>query len=174
MEKENKLLFSSLFLKYQADFEKNPKSRVFAPLAEIYRKVGMTEKSMEILSQGLRIHPTYLMGYLGLSFCYYDLKQYNLAYTTLRPFVEENRDNIRLQKLYSKICIAIAKKDEALETLKYLLFINPRDREIANDVQELERELDKLSENIHRPILLVDNSRYRISKTTYHHFKLKN
>ncbi len=158
MEKENKLLFSSLFLKYQADFEKNPKSRVFAPLAEIYRKVGMTEKSMEILSQGLRFHPTYLMGYLGLSFCYYDLKQYSLAYTTLRPFVEENRDNIRLQKLYSKICIAMAKKDEALETLKYLLFINPRDREIANDVQELERELEKLSENIHRPILLVDNS----------------
>jgi tetratricopeptide (TPR) repeat protein len=142
MENEKKLLFSPLFLKYQTDFEKNPKSRVFAPLAELYRKIGMTEKAMEILSQGIRYHPAYVMGYLGLAFCYSDLKQFNLAYTTLRPFLEENRDNIRMQKLYADVCMSLLKKDEALETLKYLLFINPRDKEIAIAVTVLEKELE--------------------------------
>jgi pentatricopeptide repeat protein len=142
MEKDKTLLYSPIFLKYQADFEKNPKSRVFAPLAEIYRKVGLTEKSMEILSQGIRYHPDYVMGYLGLAFCYFDIRQYNLSYTTLRPFIVENRDNIRMQKLYADTCMSLQKYDEALETLKYLLFINPRDKDISSSVTKLEKELE--------------------------------
>ena len=57
MSKDKIQLLSPLFLKYQADYEKNPRSRVFAPLAETYRKLGMTDKAMEILSQGIRFHP---------------------------------------------------------------------------------------------------------------------
>ncbi len=131
MSKDKIQLLSPLFLKYQNDFEKNPRSRVFAPLAEAYRKLGMTDKAMEILSNGIRFHPTYTMGYLGLAFCYFDLKQFNLAYSTLRPLLESSRDNIRLQKLFSEICIELGKKEEALETLKYLLFINPIDKTVG-------------------------------------------
>jgi tetratricopeptide (TPR) repeat protein len=160
MEKNKKLLFSPLFLKYQDDFDKNPKSRVFAPLAEIYRKVGMTDKAMEILAQGIRYHPAYVMGYLGLAFCYFDLRQYNLAYTTLRPFIEENRDNIRLQKLYADTCLALNKKDEALETLKYLLYINPRDKEIALLVTGLEQEMEGAYLPIHKPIIIPEEPKY--------------
>lgn len=160
---DKKLLFSPLFLKYQADFEKDPRSRVFAPLAEIYRKVGMTDKAMEILSQGLRFHPTYVVAHIGLAFCYYDIRQFNLAYNTLKPFVHESRDNIRLQKLFSDICLALSKKDEALETLKYLLFINPRDKEIAASVKELELELESATAVKHVPIIMPEET----SETNY-------
>ena len=157
MSKDKFQLLSPLFLKYQADFEKNSRSRVFAPLAETYRKLGMTDKAMEILSQGIRFHPTYLMGYLGLAFCYYDIKQYNLAYSTLRPFVESNRDNIRLQKLFSDVCLELGKKEEALETLKYLLFVNPRDKAIAELVQSVEKEVDNKYHTHHRPIIIPED-----------------
>ena len=151
----DKLQFlSPLFLKYQSDFEKNPRSRVFAPLAESYRKIGMTDKAMEILSQGIRYNPGYVMGYMGLAFCYFDLKQYNLAYSTLRPLVESNRDNIRLQRLFADTCIAINHQDEALETLKYLLFINPRDKEIAKLVSTLEAEVEEQYKPQHKPIVI--------------------
>lgn len=151
----DKLQFlSPLFLKYQSDFEKNPRSRVFAPLAESYRKIGMTDKAMEILSQGIRYNPGYVMGYMGLAFCYFDLKQFNLAYSTLRPLVESNRDNIRLQKLFADTCIAINHNDEALETLKYLLFINPRDKEIAKLVSTLEAEVDEQYKPNYKPIVI--------------------
>jgi tetratricopeptide (TPR) repeat protein len=156
MDNEKKLLFSPLFLKYQEDFEKNPKSRVFAPLAEIYRKVGMTEKAMEVLSQGLRYHPAYVIGYLGLAFCYYDIRQYNLAYSTLKPFIDENRDNLRMQKLFSDICLALFKKDEALQTLKYLLFLNAKDKEVAAAVMELEQEMESAAVNKHVPIIIPE------------------
>ena len=156
MSKDKLQLLSPLFLKYQADFEKNSRSKVFAPLAETYRKLGMTDKAMDILSQGIRFNPTYLMGYLGLAFCYFDIKQFNLAYSTLRPLVELNRDNIRLQKLFSDVCLELGKKEEALETLKYLLFINPRDKNIAELVHRVEEEVDNKYKTQHRPIIIPE------------------
>jgi tetratricopeptide (TPR) repeat protein len=156
MSKDKIQLLSPLFLKYQADFEKNPRSRVFAPLAETYRKLGMTDKAMEILSQGIRFHPTYVMGYLGLSFCYYDLKQYTLAYSTLRPLVENSRDNIRLQKLFAEVCLLLNYKEEALDTYKYLLFINPRDKEVADQVQRLEHLIEEQYRPVHQPIYIPE------------------
>ena len=157
MSKDKIQLLSPLFLKYQADFEKNPRSRVFAPLAETYRKLGMTDKAMEILSQGIRHHPAYVMGYLGLAFCYYDLKQYTLAYSTLRPLVETSRDNIRLQKIFAEICIELGYKEEALDTYKYLLFINPRDKEVALNVSTLERSIEEQYKPVHQPIYIPES-----------------
>jgi pentatricopeptide repeat protein len=157
MSKDKIQLLSPLFLKYQADYEKNPRSRVFAPLAETYRKLGMTDKAMEILSQGIRYHPTYVMGYLGLSFCYFDLKQFHLAYNTLRPFVETNRDNIRLQKIFADVCIEMGNSEEALDTYKYLLFINPRDKEVALRVSSLEKKIEDHYKPKHKPIYVPEN-----------------
>jgi len=157
MSKDKLQLLSPLFLKYQSDFEKNPRSRVFAPLAETYRKLGMTDKAMEILSQGIRFHPTYVMGYLGLAFCYFDLKQYNLAYTTLRPLIDSNRDNLRLQKLFADVCLELGKDEEALETFKYLLFINPRDKEVADQVSRLEKKIEDRYKPTHKPIIIPEN-----------------
>jgi tetratricopeptide (TPR) repeat protein len=154
MSKDKLQLLSPLFLKYQADFEKNPRSRVFAYLAETYRKLGMHDKAMEILSQGIRYHPSYVMGYVGMAYCYYDLKQFNLAYTTLRPWVETNRDNLRMQRLFAEICLEIAKKEEALDTLKYLLFINPKDKEVAEIVVKLEKEIEERYRPEHKPIYI--------------------
>ncbi len=157
MSKDKLQLLSPLFLKYQSDFEKNPRSRVFAPLAETYRKLGMTDKAMEILSQGIRFHPTYVMGYLGLAFCYFDLKQFNLAYTTLRPLIDGNRDNLRLQKLFADVCLELGKDEEALETFKYLLFINPRDKEVADQVSRLEKKIEDRYKPNHKPIIIPEN-----------------
>jgi tetratricopeptide (TPR) repeat protein len=158
MSKEKLQFLSPLFLKYQSDFEKNPRSRVFAPLAEAYRKVGMTDKAMEVLSQGIRFNPNYVMGFLGLAFCYFDLSQFNLAYSTLRPLVNNNRDNLRLQRLFADTCIQLGKKDEALDTLKYLLFINPRDKEVASLVLNVEREVEEGYRHEHKPIIIPEEN----------------
>ncbi|MBT3584768.1 MAG: tetratricopeptide repeat protein [Halobacteriovoraceae bacterium] len=130
---------SPILRKYLKTYEEDPRSRVFAPLAESFRKMGMVEKALAILRDGIRYHPTYTMGYLGLAFCYKDLAQFNLAYTTLRPLVSDNRDNFRLQKLFSEVCLELGNEPEALDTLKYLLFINPRDQETAEKVKSLEK-----------------------------------
>ena len=150
--KMNKEYISSpLFIKHQRAYKNNPKSSVFAPLAEGYRKAGMLEKALDILKDGMKYHPSYAMGYLCLASCYFDLSQYNLSYLTLRPLIEGNRDNIKMQRLFAQSCHKTGRLDEALETYKHLLFINPRDKDAAVHVKNLE-DKELVEEN------LFDNS----------------
>lgn len=159
MSNEKLQLLSPLFLRYQSDYEKNPRSRVFAPLAEMYRKVGMVEKAMEILVLGIKYNPDYVMGYLGLGFCYYDIKQYKLAYDTIKNLIESHRDNLRLQKLFVDVCMALNFYEEALSTCKYLVFINPRDKESVDNLAILEDKVANLYKHNHNPIIFAEDER---------------
>lgn len=129
---------SPILLKYQQAFELNRRSRVFAPLAEGYRKLGLIDKALEICREGLRHNPGYVLGHFTLSQCYYDIGQKELAFDTIRPFVVGNRDNLFLQRFYANLSFSLGEKEEALNTFKYLLFSNPKDKEVAQMVLELE------------------------------------
>jgi tetratricopeptide (TPR) repeat protein len=132
------ILKSPIVAKYKKTFLNDPHSLVFAPLAEAYRKAGLLEKAKEILRAGIENHPDYFIGYLGLAFCYYDDRKYEAAYHTLHQFVDNHRDNIRLQKLYGEICLRLGAREEALMALKCVLFLSPRDIEVSKMVEELE------------------------------------
>lgn len=132
-----------ILLKYKLQLEKNPRSAVFAPLAELYRKSGMLDEALRILKNGIRHNPNYIAGYLTLSACYFDLGQFPMSYATLRPIVENQRDNIRLQTLFARVCVELGHHEEALDAYKYLLFLNPRDKAIALKVRELEDRLER-------------------------------
>ena len=42
--------------KYQAEYDKNPRSKVFAPLADGYRKLGHLNQALVIVKNGLNFH----------------------------------------------------------------------------------------------------------------------
>ena len=132
---------SSLLAKYLSLYEKDPSSRAFAPLAESYRKLGMIKEAFDVLKGGIQKHPTYTLGYLILGKCYFDNEDYDSCYTTLRPFVGDNTDNLILLKVFGNCCEKIGHLEEALESYKFLLLNNPRDVEAANKVQILEEDL---------------------------------
>lgn len=132
---------NSLLTKYSLQYEKKPRSRVFAPLAESYRKIGMLEEALKILKKGIRIHPNYTLGHIVLAHCYYDKEQFEAAYSTLLPYVNDNLENIRLQRLFAQVCEKLGNFDEALSAYKILLLINPKDTEIAKKVKYLEDDL---------------------------------
>lgn len=138
---------SSLLSKYSLMYEKNSRSRVFAPLAETYRKLGMIDESMKILKDGIKFHPSYTLGYIVLANCYYDLQNYEMSYNSIRPFVSQNLENITLQKLFAKTCINLGYLEEALQTFKCLLLINPKDTNVADQVKLLEDDLLVNEEN---------------------------
>jgi tetratricopeptide (TPR) repeat protein len=132
---------SALLAKYFNMYKKNPRSRVFAPLAESFRKLGMLEDAYKILKDGIRNHPTYALGYIVLAHCYYDEQKFELTYNTLRPIINQNADNISLQKIFAHACINLGHLEEALDTFKYLLFMNPKDKYFAEQVKRLEDDL---------------------------------
>lgn len=132
---------SSLLAKYTLQYKRKPRSRVFAPLAETYRKLGMYDNAFKILKDGIKHNPSYVLGYIVLANCYFDKQNYELAYNTLRPFVADNLENLSLQKLFAQTCINLGYLEEALQTFKYLLLLNPRDEYVAEQVKLLEDDL---------------------------------
>jgi tetratricopeptide (TPR) repeat protein len=132
---------SALLAKYYGMYKKNPRSKVFAPLAESFRKLGMLDDAFKVLRDGIRNHPNYTLGYIVLAHCYFDQEKFELTYNTLRPIVAQNADNISLQKIFAQACIHLGHLEEALDTYKYLLFMNPQDKIFAQEVKRLEDDL---------------------------------
>jgi len=132
---------SSLLAKYTLQYQRKPRSRVFAPLAETYRKLGMYENAFKVLKDGIKHNPSYVLGYIVLANCYFDKQNYELSYNTLRPFVSDHLENLTLQKLFAGTCINLGYLEEALQTFKYLLLLNPRDTYVAEQVKLLEDDL---------------------------------
>ncbi len=132
---------SALLAKYFSMYKKNPRSKVFAPLAESFRKLGMLDDALKILREGLRNHPQYTLGYIVLANCYYDQEKYELTYNTLRPIIHQNADNISLQKIFAQACVHLGHLEEALDVYKYLLFMNPKEKIFAEQVKKLEDDL---------------------------------
>ena len=122
-------------------YEKNSRSRVFAPLAESYRKLGMHDEAFKVLNEGIRIHPRYTLGYIVLGHCYFDQQKYQMAYDTIKSFPADNMENLSLQKLYGACCLKLGYLDEALYTYKCLLLVNPKDQKVAEEIKLLEDDL---------------------------------
>jgi tetratricopeptide (TPR) repeat protein len=142
---------SSLLAKYLNLYERDSSSRVFAPLAQSYRKLGMLDEAFKVLKEGISKHPTYALGYVILGNCYYDKEDYDSCYQTLRPFVADNRDNLILLKIFANCCVKIGNLQEALESYKYLLLSNPRDIEAQEKIKLLEDDLCIEEETVHLP-----------------------
>ncbi len=132
---------SPLLSKYLAQFEKDPKSKVFAPLAEAYRRLGMYDEALTVLQKGLVHHPEYTTALVTLAHCYFDTGKFDKAYEVLSPLVPHQLENYTLQHLYGEVCLKLNFKEEALQTFKYLLFVNPRDESVSKAVLELEEKV---------------------------------
>ena len=70
--------------RYQRIFEKNPKSQIFAPLADAYRHLGLFPKALELAEQGVKSHPHFPSGYMVLAKVYLDQGETDLAVKALK------------------------------------------------------------------------------------------
>lgn len=145
---------SALLSKYLEQYKQRPHSRVFAPLAESYRKLGMLEDALKILKEGIKRNPSYVLGYVVLAQVYADQFQWDRVHQTLLPLIAHHKDNIALQKLFAKSCLETGELDLALETYKWLLFLNPRDQEFARHVADLEDDLLAKQKTIPREAMI--------------------
>ncbi|MCM2276753.1 MAG: hypothetical protein NDJ89_01595 [Oligoflexia bacterium] len=127
-------LIHSYLKKYQDD----PTSRVFAPLAEAYRKAGLVDEAIEVAREGLRIHPAFVGGRVALARALFDKKLFAEVIEELRPVVQDVPDNLVAQRLVAESSLMLGLPSEALGAFKMLLYFAPQDQETAQLVKELE------------------------------------
>lgn len=127
-----------LIYKYLKKYQDDPTSRVFAPLAEAYRKAGLLDQALEIAREGLRLHPKFMGGRVALARALFDKKLYSEVVDELSPVVQDAPDNLVAQRLLAESCLILGRVAESLSAYKMLLYFSPQDAETMQMVQELE------------------------------------
>ncbi|MBI2606563.1 MAG: tetratricopeptide repeat protein [Deltaproteobacteria bacterium] len=133
-------LYPPLLLKYLKMYQDDPSSRIFAPLSECYRKIGMADEAIEICKEGIAANPDFTGGKVALARAYFDKKMYAEARELLLPVIDRIPDNIVAQKLLADASLFLGYFKDALNAYKMLLYFNPADHDVARTVQELETQ----------------------------------
>lgn len=121
-------------------YQDDPTSKIFAPLAEAYRKIGLVDQAIEICLEGLAHHPDFVGGKVALARSYFEKKQFIKVREVLQPMIDAIPDNLVAQRLLADANFSLGFTQEALSSYKMLLYFNPSDREVAEMVQELETQ----------------------------------
>lgn len=127
------------FREYVRRFREDPTSRVFAPLAEAYRRLGQVDEAIEICREGLGHHPDFHGGRVALAKCYIDKKMHAEARQELERVVQAVPENLLAQRLLGDVYLALRDSLAALHCYKMALLLSPNDVALAEKVHLLER-----------------------------------
>lgn len=125
---------------YLKRYQEDPTSRVFAPLAEAYRKAGLVDEAIEIAHEGLRLHPNFIGGKVALARALFEKKRFDEVVQTLEPMIHDIPDNLIAQRLLAESYLMLGRTAESLACFKMLLYFSPQDVDTAQLVRELEAQ----------------------------------
>ena len=123
---------------YLKRYQQEPNSRVFAPLAECYRKAGLFAEAEEIARDGVEAHPQFMGGRVALARVLFDQEKFDEVLAILQPVLVNVPDNLVAQRLVAEAALLLNRLSEALLAYKMILYFCPEDREVAELVRELE------------------------------------
>ena len=131
---------------------KDPQSKAFLPLAEEYCKVGMWEEAVSVLEDGLKYYPGFITAMVVLGRAYDQLKQPTKAKAVLEGAVKLSPENLRAHRTLIKIYAAQGLTQEALNSCRVILAMNPKDEEAlavqaSMGVSQPERDASRVSPN---------------------------
>jgi len=124
--------------RYQIEYEKNPRSRIFAPLSEAYRQMGLVDEAVKICSQGVKLHPEFAGGRLAFARVLIAKGEQQQALGQLEKAVQISPDNLLAQSLLGDTLLNLRRPKDALKAYKMVLFINPNDEKALKAVRKWE------------------------------------
>lgn len=127
-----------LIEKYQILLQKDPKSQVFAPLAEAYRKMGLIEEAFRIAVRGVQFNPNFGGGRIALAKVFLDRDNVRAAQDELEKAVELAPENILAHSLLGDCYLKTKRPKEALRAFKMVLFLAPNNEKAIKAVAKLE------------------------------------
>lgn len=123
--------------KYDVMWRKDPKSRVFAQLADAYRKSGLYDEAIKVCEEGLKIHPQYASAHVVLGRAYLDKGERNKGVKELEEALNLSPDNLLSLKTLGELYQQEGKLRDALDKFKKAFLLNPLDKQLQAKVDEL-------------------------------------
>ncbi|MDZ4677157.1 MAG: tetratricopeptide repeat protein [Oligoflexia bacterium] len=132
---------SSFVERYQLIYERDPQSKVFAPLAEAYRRMGLIDEAIDLAERGVKRHPHFASGRVALGKCFFQKREYQKALEELKIAADLSPENLLAHQIMADCYLKLKKPTDALNAYKMVLFINPHDARTSEIVRKLEDEV---------------------------------
>lgn len=121
---------------------RDPKSKLFVPLAEEYKKSGDIEMAVHVLTEGLKNNPGYITARCFLGRLLLEIGDMIAARREFEEVIKTVPDNLLAQKKLGDLHVLLGNQAEALKYYKAARSLNPADGEIASLVSDLEAGVD--------------------------------
>jgi tetratricopeptide (TPR) repeat protein len=131
---------------YLRKYELSPHSRAFAPLADLYRKVGRLEEAIEILTAGLADHPQYVSALVILGRCHHDAGRPHEARNAFDRVLLLDPDNLVALKQLAAIALDARESERAGELLGRVVQLDPTDERAEAELAALRQPAGASSE----------------------------
>ncbi len=119
----------------------NPRSRLFVPLAEAYRLSGMLDEAIAVLSDGIKVHETFIAARLMLGKIYLEREALSEAKMQFEYVVAIAPSNISSLKSLANVLEKEGHIQEAKEPYQSILQIDPTDKEAGEFLEELDKKM---------------------------------
>jgi tetratricopeptide (TPR) repeat protein len=128
--------------RYYEKWKKDPQSRIFAQLADAYRKSGMLDEAIEICTEGLKVHPSYGSARMVLARAYQEKGQDLEAEREFLEIIRNDPNNLLANRLLGDLLYKGGRVPQALERYQRVLKLTPLDREIKETLEKMEASLE--------------------------------
>lgn len=139
MAEQDTTSFWTEIKRFEDVLAKDPRSYCFAPLAELYRKLGLLDDAVAVAKKGVEIHPDYVGGQMALGRAYFDKGERQRSREALEKVVRVTPDNLLAQRLVSQLYLEAGDLAAAENTLGVILSLNPDDVESRLMLESLAR-----------------------------------
>jgi tetratricopeptide (TPR) repeat protein len=133
----NELDFSEI-TRLNEKFSKDPKSRIFVQLADLYRKNNMIDEALDVLNKGFEFHPDYPVAYLIQGKCYHDKRSYVQARDAFEKTIALDPQNIVALRMLAKTCEILKDERGQIDAYKSIVAIDPLDANAKERLSMLE------------------------------------
>ena len=123
---------------YQLIIMRNPSAKVFAPLSEAYRKMGLLQQAFDICKQGTKHNPEYPSGLVAYGKVLFELKKFEDAVKAFHSAAELKPDNILAHKLKALSLTKLNNYAGALKAYKNVLLLSPEDKQAQKFIRNWE------------------------------------
>jgi tetratricopeptide (TPR) repeat protein len=118
--------------------EKDPNSRLFLPLAEEYRKMGMVDEAISVILRGLEHQPGYTSARVALGRLYVEKSMVNEAKSEFEAVVKAIPDNLFAHRKLADIYKEQGETEKAIDEYKTVIHLNPLDEDAMLCLQEIQ------------------------------------
>lgn len=130
--------------RYEDTLAKDPGSYCFAPLSELYRKVGLLDDAINVAKKGIELHSEYVGGYMALGRACFEKELKEESRGALEKVIRATPDNLMAQKLLSQLYIDAGETELARKALETILSLNPDDLESKVALEAFSRAAERV------------------------------